>query len=255
MYQTEYKRLTSNTIVGLFLSLLSGRRCGECGTADMPEGTKKHCSTCAVAVRKARDQAKHRARYVPKTQRKPYELKAATAGVCPVCAKVFIPRTGHQKYCSGICRNHANNTKAQMARRNSGSRPCRLCGVTFTPAYGSLRRGYCTTICRDAAKRKVRSGSSHRRRAKRYGCEYEPISKLVVFERDGWKCYLCGCDTPRHFSGTTEPNAPELEHVVPLSSGGGHIHGNVRCACRSCNRRKGANTLDGAGYAAPPRGG
>jgi 5-methylcytosine-specific restriction endonuclease McrA len=115
----------------------------------------------------------------------------------------------------------------------------------FVPAYGSLRRVYCTTECRDAAMRKVRSGSSHRRRAARHGCEYEPISKLQVFERDGWRCYLCGCATPRHLSGTTEPNAPELEHVVPLARGGSHTWGNVRCACRSCNRAKAASLPTG----------
>ncbi|WP_369913890.1 HNH endonuclease [Xanthomonas sp. NCPPB 3005] len=68
-----------------------------------------------------------------------------------------------------------------------------------------------------------------------------------MFEAEGWCCYLCGCDTPRELMGSAEPNAPELEHVIPLSKGGTHTRDNVRCACRACNLNKGANMPGGEG--------
>lgn len=47
--------------------------------------------------------------------------------------------------------------------------------------------------------------------------------------------------------GSTESNAPELEHVIPLSKGGTHTRANVRCSCRACNLNKGAKLPGGEG--------
>lgn len=175
--------------------------------------------------------------------RKRRALNSALTLGCAACGQLFTPQVAHSKFCSAKCRNRVNNRNKQDARRDSGPRACNFCGEVFSPAYGSRRRTYCTTACRDTAKRKVRSGSSHRRRAEKYGGDYQRVSKLQVFERDGWKCYLCGCDTPKVLSGTREANAPELEHVIPLSAGGPHSYENVRCACRRCNRAKGVAVL------------
>lgn len=243
MVQADYKRLRFGVAAGAFTPLLKLKACGKCGHAIQSVRNQRYCKDCSAQVRKERDRARGRAKYQPKQERKPYQLKQAGLKGCAECEQQFLPRTWHQKHCSDQCRNRASNRKGQMERRNSEPRPCSYCSKTFIPEYGSLRRDYCTTECRDAARRKVRNGSSHRRRAKKYGCHYEPVSKLQVFERDGWKCYLCGCDTPRYLSGTMEPNAPELEHVVPLSAGGSHSYDNVRCACRRCNREKGASPL------------
>jgi hypothetical protein len=242
MVQADYKRLRFGVAAGVFASLLKLKPCGKCGKSIQAGGNRQYCSDCATALRKQRDKAKQKARCRTKTERKPYQLKQAAPKGCVECGAQFLPKMAHQKHCSDKCRNRASSKKTQMERRNSEPRPCAFCSKTFIPEYGSLRRGYCTTECRDEAKRKVRNGSSHRRRAKKFGCAYEPVSKLKVFERDGWKCYLCGCDTPRQLSGTMEPNAPELEHVVPLSAGGAHSYDNTRCACRQCNRVKGADT-------------
>lgn len=242
MVQADYKQLCFGAAAGAFTPLLKLKACSKCDQAIQAAGNRRYCSQCAEAVRKERDRAKHKARYKPKSERKPYQLKKAAAKECGECGMWFSPKVAHQKHCSDKCRNKASNRKGQIERRNSEPRPCGYCGKTFIPEYGSLRRSYCSAECGDAARRKVRNGSSHRRRARKYGCQYEPVSKLQVFERDRWRCYLCGCDTPRHLSGTMEPNAPELEHVVPLSAGGSHSYDNVRCACRRCNREKGAGT-------------
>ncbi|GAB3763515.1 hypothetical protein GCM10028796_17140 [Ramlibacter monticola] len=168
-----------------------------------------------------------------------YEIK------CQRCGSLATVKKASARWCGDKCRNAASNRAKQEQARNSDPRPCRWCGTVYAPEYGSLRTHYCTTECRDAATRKVRSGSSHRRRAEKFGCEYQPVSKWRVFDRDGWSCYLCGRDTPKELSGTTEPNAPELEHVVPLAKGGAHSYENVRCACRRCNRAKGSGLLEG----------
>lgn len=49
----------------------------------------------------------------------------------------------------------------------------------------------------------------------------------------------------REFSdGRKEPLAPSLDHVVPVSKGGGHAMDNVRCAHRICNAAKKDRNVD-----------
>ena len=66
----------------------------------------------------------------------------------------------------------------------------------------------------------------------------EKIDRTSVFERDGWKCQICGIETPKNLLGAYNKNAPELDHIIPLSRGGKHIPSNIQCACRSCNFKK-----------------
>jgi 5-methylcytosine-specific restriction endonuclease McrA len=91
----------------------------------------------------------------------------------------------------------------------------------------------------------------HAAKAKRRAREAiaaQAFDPMKVFARDGWRCRLCGAKTPRAFRGTYEPNAPELDHIVPLALGGSHTPGNCQLACRSCNGRKGATALGQVGF-------
>lgn len=153
--------------------------------------------------------------------RAPYRYKLTEHAICAAdwCRKPFLKRVPHQRFCSGGCRNGVHNQAGWARRRDSASRTCELCGSSFVPGYGSRRIKYCSVDCGAAAKRKIRSGSTNRRRAAKFGSVYEVVNKRKVFERDGWQCYLCGASTPNNLSGTKEPNAPELEHVVPLAHG------------------------------------
>lgn len=72
----------------------------------------------------------------------------------------------------------------------------------------------------------------------------ESVVPERVFERDKWRCQICGCNTHKELRGTIAPNAPELDHIIPLSLGGPHTVKNAQCLCRECNRKKGA-TYDG----------
>lgn len=66
----------------------------------------------------------------------------------------------------------------------------------------------------------------------------ENVNPIKVFERDKWKCQICGVKTPRKLRGTLDDRAPELDHVMPLSLGGAHSYMNTQCACRKCNAEK-----------------
>ena len=62
------------------------------------------------------------------------------------------------------------------------------------------------------------------------------LSRREVFARDGHACQYCGRQT----------HELTLDHVVPRHRGGSHTWDNLVTACKACNHRKGAKTLDEA---------
>ena len=125
---------------------------------------------------------------------------------------------------------------------------CAVCGAAVPCSNGRPRK-YCSNACRKKTpqfREQLRRGrakrapglENHRRRARHYGVEYEPIRKEAVFERDGWTCGICELpvDPTAVFP---EPGAPTLDHIVPMSRGGGHVLTNVQLAHNYCNTAKG----------------
>ena len=174
--------------------------------------------------------------------RKGYELKTRQTATCAAvgCEVVFTKRAEHQACCSRQCSTNEGNRLAAIRRDLIKTRECLTCKQQYVPKAGNRWKHYCTAECRKQSRRLDRGGNTHIRRARKYGCEFERVNKRKVFERDGWRCYLCGQDTPIALSGSGLPNSPELDHVVPLSKGGPHTYENTRCACRQCNHAKGA---------------
>lgn len=144
--------------------------------------------------------------------------------------------------------------RARRERKLPIRSACSSCG-TVVIAKGQHRR-VCEACKRAAYRRWLReteSGRSVRRadraksKAKRRlairARRSDSIDPIRVFEQFGWRCHLCREPTPRRLRGTYDPRAPELDHVVPLAAGGTHTYGNVACACRECNIKKGSRVI------------
>jgi len=58
--------------------------------------------------------------------------------------------------------------------------------------------------------------------------------RFAVLRRDGFRCRLCG-----RGAESNPPVELEVDHIVPVSKGGGHEESNLRALCRECNRGKG----------------
>jgi 5-methylcytosine-specific restriction endonuclease McrA len=101
----------------------------------------------------------------------------------------------------------------------AGRRECRSC-----------RRG------RERAK-DARKGTGHRGRARYFGVEYELVNPRRVFARDRWCCGICGSPVDQRLKHP-DPWSASLDHIVPMSCGGGHLYVNVQCAHLWCNIRK-----------------
>lgn len=142
------------------------------------------------------------------------------SGICEICGKPytvreFVKSAGLKKACdSGVCSGECRRIKQNRSVRESRK-----------------RRGVRDT---------------HRHRARKFGLAYDPsitLKKLV--ERDGLKCAICGemCDWNDHsWSKYSGPMYPSIDHIIPMSKGGGHTWDNVQVAHIICNSEKGDST-------------
>lgn len=156
---------------------------------------------------------------------------------CVRCGLLVATNNPIQKFCSAACRT------PKVPRQ---ARACEDCGMEVVGTASKRFCSDCTGERNRGARRVLKAkhgGSKHRHRARYHGVAYEAVDPLKVFERDGWRCKLCGIRTPRKFRGTFAPNAPELDHIIPMSIGGEHSYRNTQCACRSCNGAKGARPM------------
>lgn len=166
--------------------------------------------------------------------------------LCCVHCGIAFTRRYPQATCSSVCRG------ARLSEQLSGKkyrprltyeRECTRCRRTFTAGTALA------TLCRYCVRAvdPNRNHGKHEKRAKRAGVPYVyGISAEKVFERDGWRCHLCGCKTPKKLRGTYKPNAPEIDHIVPINAKGGspgHVWENVACSCHNCNMTKGARIV------------
>lgn len=156
---------------------------------------------------------------------------------CAFCGKRCTSQSVVSRYCSTECSSLFQDRAKHPGRFKP--RPCIVCGKQFTPAPRSWQRSHCSEQCSAQTDRKHKRTARVRRKALQRGVSVESVDPIKVFTRDGWKCKLCGVRTPKAKRGTYHHDAPELDHIIPLSRGGNHSYLNTQCACRSCNAAKG----------------
>ena len=114
---------------------------------------------------------------------------------------------------------------------------CCFCGNTFYSQYSNQK--YCSKQCRSGKKKKF---ASIRKRCKKYGVYYDPkVTPEKVFERDGYRCMICGLACNKEDDTWTEwlgPYRPTVDHIIALANGGTHTWDNVQCAHAICNSYK-----------------
>lgn len=127
--------------------------------------------------------------------------------------------------------------------------PCYKCGLMHVAkSIKSVCSGCKDDMKRESRKkhRQARKGKprtdQHRKRARLYGAKYEPINKIKVFERDGYKCYLCSINVV--VSKTYRPDQATIDHVIAMANGGDHTYSNVKTCCHACNSKKGDTWID-----------
>lgn len=182
--------------------------------------------------------------------------------------------TKPRRFCSKACKRkwHAGTPqsierakqRAQTQRKierqkyESNPRSCATCNTHLPYQRRHLER--CTT-CQRKHQREYASAyhqhryktdpeyrariidAGHRRHArKKTNGPIDKIKRRQVFERDNYKCRICGITTddtlPR-----SHPKRSNLGHINAIAAGGTHTWDNVCCLCYACNRTDGVNQL------------
>lgn len=223
----------------------NARICQRCGVgftegwSGTRKGVQKFCSKVCAGIAKRLYERKvdaKRAEYARARERKGLPpVWIACERTCAQCGATFTAKARESRLCSEPCR------VMERSKLGRGRRRCAQCDVAFTPVYGKWQRLYCSNVC--ARRALAAATGDNRRRARHFGVAYEPVNPIRVFKRDGWRCQLCFCKTPSRLRGTCAPDAPELDHIQPMSAGGDHSYRNTQLACRACNSAKGAKPL------------
>lgn len=162
--------------------------------------------------------------------------------ICKWCNKEFQAGGTKRKYCSKKCSADFQNNK-KLVGVVFEQKSCQECNKAFTPTSANHWKDqiFCSRKCLTKNTNRIRN---HVRRSKMRGVTYENINPLVIHLRDRYRCKLrihpkCkGKSDPRKM-GTSHPQAPEMDHIRPLSLGGENIMKNLQSSCRACNQRKG----------------
>lgn len=200
-----------------------------------------YCSNaCKLRVWKAKNQAAHKA------LREKHEVRRVSAYFAGFCAcGQAIGSRRKRTICKECCEAQERKQASRSARATAEAKHrqdakvvvCGECDCSFCPLYGSSQATLCAP-CREFRDRAGKAAQRILRKARERAAKVESVNPYRVFERDGWLCRLCGVATPKDKRGTYEPDAPELDHVVPLARGGEHSYANTQCACRRCNGAK-----------------
>lgn len=126
---------------------------------------------------------------------------------------------------------------------NTKQKKCARCQVSkkLTEYYDD-KRSYCIDCERETARERMRKYNQTfngramqayhdaKKAARKWGAhdDLTPHDVLFTFAISEGECSYCGNVTEDY----------ELEHVVPLSSGGANTLSNITVACPSCNRSK-----------------
>lgn len=164
---------------------------------------------------------------------------------CVVCRTSLHDAFPGTKYCGQSCAiRAAGERRSEKCGFVRTVKSCAVCGVQWSPLYGDRNTNTCSMECRAYYIRQVKQAGKRKRRVTKRNSAYgvNPVAHYVnamtVFNRDGWKCRACGCDTPRRLRGSCDDNAPELDHIIPVCKGGSHTLDNLQCLCRTCNALK-----------------
>lgn len=196
-------------------------KCEVCGVAfKRSYSAQRTCSRgCGVEVN-ARMQAARNGHL-----RKTWPSCRITAAFCARCGEAFVSKQSGKVACSKRCAD----VLRLAAKRGWLERYCECGQPTGSPHSKLCAR------CRAAASK---GGWRERHRAKRdKAMAGGKVDRLYVFQRDGWRCHLCGKLAVQD-AKVPDPLAPTIDHLVPLAAGGEHSHVNVATAHFVCNVRR-----------------
>ena len=184
--------------------------CAECGR-NKPHYCKGLCKSCYARQQNAANPEPARARARRWNKANPEKKREAE----------------RRRYAANVDKERERSRRYREANPEKRSETCRNWTIANPGQSGRWRRANPEQAQSDGRE------YARRRRARKNGVTVEPVDEAAIYERDGHMCIYCGA---------TENL--ELDHIVPLASGGAHCEDNLVVACLSCNRGKYTKPLE-----------
>lgn len=232
--------------------------CAQCGS--LTESTQPHAKYCSRECKDRRKSRKSRAgradcercgcpfltankykpaRFCSDVCRSPQAQKpfrySRPAGptpplLCEFCELWMPGGHGCKRFCSELCGRYARGVSPTSIDVYFGD--CPECGDSFTSTRPN------TKFCSDRCAKKLRKRQRRYLKRAATGGDYG-VTLRAVAKRDDWRCHLCGGKTNARYDGGRDRD-PTIDHLVPVSEGGGHTWENVALAHNKCNWERGA---------------
>lgn len=195
---------------------------------------------------------------------------ATLARRCRWCLSEFVATNPRREFCDADCRKRhysrsqyaaADGYGAVLARPQcircgdlldpavvQGRNPVRLCGSCKAPVPHEcpccgIVHQQATPACSSECSASLRRRRYRRKTARRQAVislSGETFTALEVFERDAYRCGICG-DAVDATLAWPDMRSASVDHVVPFARGGEHTFSNVQCAHLICNIIKSAS--------------
>ena len=237
------------------------RECSWCHKALNTSNQRKYCSNkCFVNARNAGQQSWDRtAQLASNVRRCGIQLTPSRRGLSKILNgfKGFmvklqaLRRRINRLHCltcdSPVLRDSSRFCCEECCASYKFKTECRACGkYLFATGYRGRKTRTCRQCKKKANRRWKRSyGGNHSSRARHHGVKYVSFPKRMIFERDNYKCQLCGSKTLqkvmyRKKDGKIHPRSPTVDCIVAMENGGNYEPSNCQTACFICNSKKGA---------------
>ena len=159
----------------------------------------------------------------------------------PECKRVHKPITEHEVVQTRRLLFRATvrvNSPRQKLTTSLVAGPCCVCGELLVARQRTRHVLHCDG-CLAKAQRAVRKADRDRRKARQRGAfKTARVHRRKVFERDKWRCHICGDRIDKSLS-VPDRGAATLDHIQPLAFGGEHSMHNIKAAHLSCNSARG----------------
>jgi hypothetical protein len=158
------------------------------------------------------------------------------------CRNAIAKATASGPWASGNLRSKRTPTRTELpsdhparwygATSSISYSTCAECGATIIQPPGNRKpRRFCPN---DQCKRR-RVQRAHR--ARKRGAVSDGYTRIEIFERDNWVCWICG-DSVNRDADPLDLDAPTIDHKTALAVGGSDTRENVATAHRWCNSVK-----------------
>ena len=217
--------------------------CVECGEQIERKGRSGRPRYCPTHREEAGRRAARRAELKRQGKRRtPSKGPRATVTHCFYCGGKFAKPRGkcqHPARCRR-CRLDYVNGQQRAKRHRKATTACMDCGATVPQKRKGPKDTRCAG-CRASRRREqqriIARVYYHVRRARKRGSLAEKFHAAEIFDRDGWRCGICGRRIRAELRHP-HPMSASIDHKVPLAAGGEHTRRNVQAAHLRCNVRK-----------------